>query len=164
MNKKYLLVVISILLLACAVTGTPTIVPPMEPSATAIIPPVDSTSTALPPPTGGPTLANCPMFPANNFWNTRVDSLPVHSQSDSWIDSIGRDEGFHMDFGSGEWDGGPIGIPYNVAAGSTVPSYEPEFYYPDESDAGPYPIPENPNREWGSDHHILVVDTETCTL
>ena len=163
MNKKYLLVAISILLLACTVTGTPTIVPPVEPSATSIIPPVDSTSTP-PPSMDGPTIANCPMFPANNFWNARVDSLPVHPQSDAWIDSIGRDEGFHMDFGSGEWDGGPIGIPYNVVAGSAVPKYEPEFYYPDESDAGPYPIPENPNREWGSDHHILVVDTETCKL
>ncbi|MFN8387675.1 MAG: hypothetical protein U0X92_14835 [Anaerolineales bacterium] len=164
MNKKYLLVAISIILLACSVTGTPTTVPPVEASTTAIIPPVDSTSTAPPPLTGGPTLANCPMFPANNYWNARVDSLPVHPQSDSWIDSIGRDEGFHMDFGSGEWDGGPIGIPFNVVAGSAVPAYEPEFYYPDESDAGPYPIPQNPNREWGSDHHILVVDTETCVL
>jgi hypothetical protein len=112
----------------------------------------------------GPTLVNCPMFPANNFWNAPVDTLPVHPQSDSWIDSIGRDEGFHMDFGSGEWDGGPIGIPYNVVAGSAVPKFEPEFYYPDESDAGPYPIPEDPKIEYGSDHHILVVDTETCTL
>lgn len=163
MNKKLLLVSISILLLACTAVGTPTIVPPTEPSATSIIPPVDSTSTP-PPSTGGPTIANCPMFPANNYWNARVDSLPIHPQSDSWIDSIGRDEGFHMDFGSGEWDGGPIGIPFNVAAGSTVPAYDAEFYYPDESDAGPYPLPDNPNIEWGSDHHILVVDTETCTL
>lgn len=112
----------------------------------------------------GPVIANCPMFPADNFWNTRVDSLPTHPMSDSWIENIGRDEGFHMDFGSGEWDGGPIGIPYNIVAGSTVPKVEAEFYYPDESDAGPYPIPENPNIEWGSDHHILIVDTETCTL
>ena len=163
MNKKYVLVIVSIILLACTATGTPTIVPPTEPSATSIIPPVDSTSTP-PPSTGGPTIANCPMFPANNYWNARVDSLPIHPQSDSWIDSIGRDEGFHMDFGSGEWDGGPIGIPFNVAAGSTVPAYDAEFYYPDESDAGPYPLPDNPNIEWGSDHHILVVDTETCTL
>ena len=163
MNRKPLLVAISILLLACTAVGTPTIVPPTEPSATSIIPPVDSTSTP-PPSTGGPTIANCPMFPANNYWNARVDSLPIHPQSDSWIDSIGRDEGFHMDFGSGEWDGGPIGIPFNVAAGSTVPAYDAEFYYPDESDAGPYPLPDNPNIEWGSDHHILVVDTETCTL
>jgi len=127
---------------------------------------MELTPTGLPPSNtaDGPTIANCPMFLANNFWNARADSLPVHPLSDAWIESIGRDEGFHMDFGSGEWDGGPIGIPFNVVAGSTVPKYDPEFYYPDESDPGPYPIPENPNIEYGSDHHILVVDTDTCTL
>ena len=109
-------------------------------------------------------IADCSMFPLNNFWNARVDSLPTHPMSDAWIDSIGRSESFHMDFGSGEWDGGPIGIPYNVVTGSAVPAYEPEFYYPDESDPGPYPIPENPNREFGSDHHILTVDVEMCKL
>ncbi len=109
-------------------------------------------------------IAGCSIFPTNNYWNARIDDLPVHPLSDAWIDSIGRGEGFHMDFGSGTWDGGPIGIPYNLVAGSTVPKYEPEFYYPDESDLGPYPIPENPNIEWGSDHHILTIDTETCTL
>jgi hypothetical protein len=93
-----------------------------------------------------------------------VDTLPIHPMSEAWIDSIGRDEGFHMDFGSGTWDGGPIGIPYNVVSGSSVPQYTVEFYYPDESDAGPYPIPENPLIEYGSDHHILTVDTDTCTL
>src|SRR5215210_1527625 len=47
-----------------------------------------------------PTLTNCPMFPADNIWNARVDSLSLHPMSDAWIDSIGRDESFHMDFGS----------------------------------------------------------------
>ncbi|HNN13249.1 MAG TPA: hypothetical protein PKL78_06795 [Anaerolineales bacterium] len=116
------------------------------------------------PATSGVTIAGCPMFPANNFWNTRIDSLPVHPLSEAWIDSIGRSEGFHMDFGSGTWEGGPIGIPYNVVAGSTVPKFDAVFYYPDESDPGPYPIPENPNIEYGSDHHILTIDTETCRL
>ena len=112
----------------------------------------------------GSVLANCSLFPVNNIWNTRVDALPTHPMSDAWIDSIGREEGFHMDFGSGEWDGGPIGIPYNVVNGSSVTKYTVEFYYPDESDAGPYPIPENPLIEYGSDHHILVVDTDDCKL
>jgi len=112
----------------------------------------------------GSTIANCPVFPANNFWNTPVDTLSVHPQSDSWIQSIGAAESLHMDFGSGEWDGGPIGIPYNIVTGSAVPKFEPDFYYPDESDVGPYPIAENPDIEWGGDHHILTVDTETCTL
>jgi hypothetical protein len=104
------------------------------------------------------------VFPANNIWNARVDSLPVHLLSEAWVDSIGRDEGFHMDFGSGTWDGGPIGIPYNVISGSSVTRYTLEFYYPDESDAGPYPLPPDPLIEYGSDHHILVVDTDDCRL
>jgi len=112
----------------------------------------------------GPVIANCPMFLADNYWNARVDSLPTHPQSDAWIDSIGRTESFHMDFGSGEWDGGPIGIPFNVISGFTVDKYTVDFYYPDESDAGPYPLAEYLYREWGGDHHILVVDIDTCKL
>ena len=111
-----------------------------------------------------PFIANCPLFPLNNIWNTRVDSLPPHPMSDAWIDNIGREEGFHMDFGSDIWDGGPIGIPYNVVNGSSVTKYTVEFYYPEESDFGPYPIPDNPLMEYGSDHHILVVDTDDCNL
>jgi hypothetical protein len=39
-----------------------------------------------------------------------------------------------------------------------------EFYYPRHSDPGPYPLPANPKIEHGSDHHLLVVDTDNCTL
>jgi hypothetical protein len=111
-----------------------------------------------------PLIGSCPMFPADNYWNAAIDALPIHSDSDAWIDNIGRGEIFHMDFGSGTWDGGPIGIPFNIVSGSTVDQYTPEFYYPDESDPGPYPISDDPNIEWGRDHHILTVDTDTCTL
>jgi hypothetical protein len=121
---------------------------------------------ATPPPVtgGGPTLSGCPVNPGDNIWNARVDSLPVHARSTAWINSIGRATGFHMDFGSGQWAGGPIGIPYNIVDGSTVAKYNVDFYYPDESDPGPYPIPANPKMEYGSDHHILVLDRETCKL
>lgn len=111
-----------------------------------------------------PTVGSCQLFPENNYWNTPIDELPVHSFSSSWINAIGRTEGFHMDFGSGTWDGGPIGIPFNILDGSLTTKYTVDFYYPDESDPGPYPISANPKIEWGSDHHILVVDTEDCTL
>ena len=111
-----------------------------------------------------PSLGNCPLFPPNNYWNTPVDSLPVDSHSVNWINSIGATRGFHMDFGSGLWDGGPIGIPFNVISASQVTKYYPDFYYPGDSDPGPYPIPQNPNREYGSDHHILTIDTDTCNL
>jgi hypothetical protein len=109
-------------------------------------------------------ISSCQIFPDNNFWNVPIDGLPVHAQSSNWINSIGASTTFHMDFGSGNWDGGPIGIPYNVVSGSAASFYNFAFYYPDESDPGPYPLPANPLIEWGSDHHILTIDTDTCKL
>ncbi|MEP7134468.1 MAG: hypothetical protein ABI904_06005 [Chloroflexota bacterium] len=164
MKSRIVIALTSIFLFACLATATPTLESSPVPPATEIIPTFVATLAPTQSTTSGPTIANCSMFPANNYWNVRVDSLPTHPQSAAWIQSIGGAESFHMDFGSGEWDGGPIGIPYNIVAGSTVPKVDPEFYYPDESDAGPYPIHQNPNREWGSDHHILIVDTESCML
>lgn len=167
--------IVVLLLLACQLSQ-PTVAPspaatesPVEDQLTATAMPVTQTientpDAGSPAESNGPMIAGCPMFPDDNFWNAPVDSLPLHPMSEAWIDSIGRDQGFHMDFGSGEWDGGPIGIPYNVVTGSTIPAYDPEFYYPDESDAEPYPIPANPLIEYGSDHHILLVDVETCIL
>src|SRR5437773_1174429 len=114
MKIKSLLIVTSIFLLACLATPTLPVKTPIVFTATAISPTTESTSAPTQISTGGSTIANCLMFPGDNFWNARVDTLPLHPQSDSWIDSIGRTESFHMDFGSGEYDGGPIGIPYNV--------------------------------------------------
>jgi len=111
----------------------------------------------------GPTLAGCPLFPANNIWNARVDALPVHPQSNTYINFIGASKGLHPDFGSGTWDGGPIGIPFNIVP-STQTNVPISFYYPDESDPGPYPIPPDAQREWGSDHHILILQQGTCRL
>ena len=161
MNGKNTFLVFSILLQACVPVSTPIIDTPLAPNETVIIVPGE-TSTPLT--ENGATLANCPLFPTDNIWNARVDSLPTHPMSDLWIDSIGRAGSFHMDFGSGTWDGGLIGIPYNILSGSTVNKYTLDFYYPDESDMALYPIPDNPQIEYGSDHHILVVETDTCTL
>lgn len=167
MNKIYRFGFIFLLAsIACGQSATPLSPTDMPASVTNESPTAPAvTAQSVPDETSSNTLiANCSIFPADNFWNAPIDSLPIHLDSDAWIQSIGRDEPFHMDFGSGEWDGGPIGIPFNVVAGSTVSKYEADFYYPDESDAGPYPIADNPNREWGSDHHILTIDTDTCTL
>lgn len=153
--------------LACTTSGNLTSVPIVDsPQSTESVSSTKSSPTQapLPPTSNGPAISNCPLFPADNFWNTPIDWLPIHPNSAAWIQSIGRDQSFHMDFGSGEWDGGPIGIPFNIVSGSAVNQYTPEFYYPDESDSGPYPISDNPNIEWGSDHHILTIDTDTCTL
>jgi len=110
-----------------------------------------------------PTIAGCPIFPASNPWNQRVDKLPVAPSSAAMIRSIGLDAPVHADFGSGLWDGQPIGIPYNVVS-SAQTKVHVRFEYADESDKGPYPIPAHPKIEGGSDHHILLVDRTSCRL
>ena len=66
----------------------------------------------------GPTLDGCPVLPENNIWNTPVADLPLDPNSSTFINTIGATRGLHPDFGSGTWNGGPIGIPYNVVDGS----------------------------------------------
>src|SRR5215207_2757706 len=107
------------------------------------------------------------MFPADSFWHRDVSSLPLSSSSAAWLASIGASSRFHMDFGSGTWDGGPIGIPW-TSAGSGQPRVPVTFDYDDESDPGPYPIPSDAPIEGGpaadGDRHVLVVDTVSCRL
>lgn len=52
---------------------------------------------------GPPTIAGCPIFPANNIWNTPVNQLPVDPNSAAWVNKIGLGKGLHPDFGSGTW-------------------------------------------------------------
>lgn len=118
---------------------------------------------AAAPPPHLPQAPACPLFPASNPWNRPVDTLPVAPNSAELIRSIGLDGHLHADFGSGLWDGQPIGIPYNVVS-SSQPKVKVSFEYADESDKGPYPIPAHPRIEGGSDHHVLIVDRDACRL
>jgi len=111
----------------------------------------------------GPQLAGCSLFPADNPWNQRVDGLPLAANSGAIIQSIGAGTGLHPDFGSGTWNGGLIGIPYNVVTAAQK-KVAVSFDYADESDAGPYPIPAKVNIESGSDRHALIVDSSACRL
>jgi hypothetical protein len=83
------------------------------------------------------------------------------------VSPAGAGSNLHADFGSGEWDAGPIGIPYVTVAGNQ-PRVPITFEYDDESDRGPYPIPANPPIEGGphsdGDRHVLVVDRDDCQL
>lgn len=114
-----------------------------------------------------PAAPECRIFPENNVWNRRVDRLPVHDRSRALIRSIGRDEGLHPDFGSGTYDGGPIGIPITVV-GAGQRTSKVRFRYASESDKGPYPIPKDVNIEGGrdstGDRHALIVHKAECRL
>jgi hypothetical protein len=105
----------------------------------------------------------CPVFPADNPWNRRVDALPVAHDSDAIVRSIGVDDHMHADFGSGLWEGHPIGIPVTVV-GRATPRLRVSFDYADESDRVAYPIPAGVRIEGGSDRHAILVDRDACRL
>ena len=127
----------------------------------------DRVRLRLPTRAPAPQLGGCPMFPGDSIWNARVDALPPDPRSAEYVATIGEDTPMHADFGSGTWQGGPIGIPFTV-----VPSGQPranvDFSYAAESDPGPYPIPPNAPVEGGSastgDRHVLVVEAGRCRL
>ena len=125
----------------------------------------DSPSTTVPSGPGSQVLGvdaaiSFQLFPADNPWNTDVSGYPVHPLSSQFIASIGASGHLHPDFGT-VWDGAPNGIPYIVVAGdqARVPV---TFYYPDESDPGPYPIPADAPIEGGpsstGDRHVIILD------
>ena len=113
------------------------------------------------------TIGSCPAFPANNVWNARVDTLPVHPKSAAYVNTIGATSTAHADFGGGLYAGAPIGIPFITVPG-TQPKVGITFQYSGESDPGPYPIPANAPIEGGSgstgDRHVLVIDQTNCIL
>jgi len=96
-----------------------------------------------------PAIAGCRVFPPDNPWNTDVSNRPVHPNSANFLASIGAGN-LHPDFGD------IYGIPYTAVPGSQ-PRVPVSFYYGDESDPGPYPIPPDAPVEGGSDRHVLVL-------
>lgn len=108
-----------------------------------------------------PVIAGCNMFPEDNPWNTDISTAPVHPNSAAYISNINSNGGkkVHPDFGEDP----TYGIPWTTVTGSQ-PLVPISFYYPDDSDPGPYPIPSNAPVESGGDRHILLVETTNCKL
>jgi hypothetical protein len=135
--------------------------------ATASLIAVVALAVAAAPAQAAPHIAGCPVFPKSNPWNQRVDGLPVLPTSDAIVRSIGLGDTMHADFGSGLWDGGPIGIPF-VTVGKHQPRVHVSFDYADESDRGPYPVasgvPIEGGRQSDGDRHVIVVDRSRCRL
>src|SRR6266542_5422123 len=114
-----------------------------------------------------PMIGGCTVLPADNIWNTPVDQLPLDTSSATYVTTIGSGTTLHADFGSGTYNGGPIGIPFVTVPG-TQTKYPATFTYADESDPGPYAIPLNAPIEGGSqstgDRHAISVDVDNCIL
>jgi hypothetical protein len=116
------------------------------------------------------------LLPLDNWWNQEISNAPLDSQSNAFIDFIGRTRSSHPDFGPP-----PYGIPYSSVGGSQ-PRVPVTFVdYGSESDTGVggqtgYPIPDaartQPNFIEGGapgggsdgDRHMLVVDRDRWLL
>lgn len=138
-------------------------------------------------------LAGCQIFPANHIFNTRIDGLPVDPNSAAYLQTISTGTRYlHMDLGQTEdmTSASYWGIPYNLVAGSKTPWQRVNYAggWPDESDCAAtdhsvvspctntsaplMPIPTAPLVEGGisgdqsnyGDHHLLVLDTDSCRL
>lgn len=111
------------------------------------------------------------IFPADNLLNTDISGSPLDPNSAAIISAIGS-AGLHADFGSGQWNGAPIGIPFSVVCANQakVPiTFRANSYdgnYGSESDPGPYPVPLNAPIEGNGagDSHVLTVDIENKIL
>src|SRR5947209_13343497 len=113
----------------------------------------------------GPHLAGCPIFPADNVWNTPIDTLKKDKHSEDYIQRMGPALPLKPNFGSDPTNGIPITI--TKAGRARIPI---SFTYGDESDPGHYPTPEGalieggPNAPQDSDRHIIMIDESRCML
>ncbi len=111
------------------------------------------------------------IFPADNHWNRKITDLTVDSLSNRIIANFSS-AGLHADFGSGNYNGSPIGIPYTVVCGSQI-KYKVVFRansydgnYGSESDKGPYAIPLTAAIEGNGngDSHVISLDKDNGIL
>ncbi len=108
-------------------------------------------------------------FSSDSLWNQDISGAAVDPNSIAIINFIGSSVGMHADFGSGQYQGSNIGIPYSVVSGTQAPVSITFTAYGSESDPGPMPLPGNapiegdPNPGNG-DRHVLVLDNSNCFL
>jgi len=145
--------------------------PPAPPTTPPSTPP-----TTPPPSTGCSTnpadLASLQIFPADSPWRTDISKAALDSRSASIISFLNQTAApLFADFGSGTYNGAPIGIPFVVVCDQQPVNvtYRANTYdgnYGDESDPGPMPIPLTaPIEENGAgDSHVIAVDAKNHKL
>jgi hypothetical protein len=134
----------------------------------ALVPVAGGASTSPSSGTRVPGAPGCPMFPANNVWNTPITNLPVNPESAEWLSSMSSSTtNLHPDFGPSGDPSTPYGISF-VVVNPKHPLVHVAFDYADQSDRGPYPFGASTPIEGGSastgDRHAIMVNPKTCRL
>jgi hypothetical protein len=108
---------------------------------------------------------NITIFPNDNPWNADI-SLSAADPYNTQIIAAFSTNTIKADFGSGLWEGAPIGIPYAVVCGNQAKIPVTFTDYGDESDPGPYSIPLTAPIEGNGvgDSHVIAVDKDNRIL
>ncbi len=116
-------------------------------------------------------LEDIEIFPSDNPVNRNIADAVVDPRSGAIISLIGSPS-LHADFGSGLYEGLPIGIPFILVCKDQSPlpvTFRGNDYddnYGNESDPGPYPIPVSAPVEGNGtgDSHVLCADIDNRIL
>ncbi len=110
-------------------------------------------------------LENIEIFPADNPWNQDISGAAIDPNSSQIIANFSSSP-LKADFGSGAWEGAPIGIPFISVCGDQKKIAVNFTDYGDESDKGPYAVPLNAPIEGNGagDSHVIAVDIENGLL
>lgn len=144
------------------------------PDSTTVTVNVSIGSTGEPPDDGVlSTFCGCVLMPKDTIFHADVSSLPVMTESDTWLDVLGANRGatLRAAWGGEPWMGSTGGMPVNVV-GASHP-LETVIFNRGYSTTGPgidntpYAIPDHPLVEgmpdvpaW--DRHLLVFQEGTC--
>lgn len=113
------------------------------------------------------------VFPESHPLNSDISTANKDVLSDAIIAFISEgNPGIKADFGSGLYDGAPIGIPFVVVCKEqpminiTFQGDDYDDNYGDESDPGPYPVPLDAPVEGNGegDSHVIAVDIDNKKL
>jgi len=80
--------------------------------------------------------APCTLFPATAVFNTPINTMPVHAQSETWKALVGNTVPFHPDWGNSEDQSGGAyyGIPTNTVNGTSLSTTWPQVTWTDVTD------------------------------
>jgi hypothetical protein len=115
-------------------------------------------------------IGGCDVFTADDAWNRDITSASVDADWTTKIHTLVGDIKLHPDYGNSGSE--HYGIPINTVAQSQAAVAVSFDDYPDESDPGPYPLPDPSSAkiEGGTpsacdgDCHFLVVQSGSCML
>jgi hypothetical protein len=101
------------------------------------------------------SLSGIQIFPKDHIWNVPVDTLPVDTRSEIYMNSINSDAPYIVVSAS---------MPFNIVNSSVTHKHVTftQSWSPEQGDG--YPIPDDPLIERGSDHHLLIVDRDALKL